>query len=86
MSDNKENECSNKIMIKTSALDLQQPDNFDDFSINAFCKKVVVDPNPAPLTREDSDSKIRIPLRTLNLNLNVFNDFPPTSEDALQVS
>ena len=65
-------------MIKTSSLDLHQNENFDDFSINAFCRKVVVDSDPVALTREDSNSKIRISLRTLNLNSNISNEFPPT--------
>ena len=72
-------------MIKTSSLGLQPNETFDDFSINAFCKKVVVDTEPPVLTKEDSDSKIRIPLRTLNLNSNCFNEFPPTSENVPEV-
>lgn len=72
-------------MIKTSSLDLQQNENFDDFSINAFCNKVVVDPNPASVSGEDSNSKIRIPLRSLNLNSNISNEFAPTLEEAPKV-
>jgi len=54
-------------------------DSNEDFSINAFWNKVVFDSKPEPVLDDSNDSKIRIPLRTLNLNSNIFNEFPPTS-------
>lgn len=73
-------------MIKTSSLDLHQNENFEDFSINAFCSKVVVDPNPLSVNGDDSNSKIRIPLTSLNLNSNFSNEFAPTLEEVPEVS
>jgi len=39
----------------------------------------VFDTNQKSEDSKCSDSKIRIPLRTLNLNSNIFNEFPPSS-------
>lgn len=80
MAENKENESPTKILIKTSDYDWRVQEGNDDFCINTFWNKVTFDTNPKNSKFEDSDSKIRIPLRTLNLNSNIFNEFPPTSK------
>lgn len=51
----------------------------EEFSINAFCNEVVLDamPQSSDFYDENEDSKIRIPLRSLNLNSNMFREFPP---------
>lgn len=54
----------------------------EDFNINAFWSQIVIDPiDECPLKNSSNDdSKIKIPLRALNLNSNVYDGFPPSAK------
>jgi len=60
----------------------------EDFNLNKFWSQVNLDFVPEfPLLNTDSDDKkIKIPLRSLDLNLNDFNKFPPASRKHKKIS
>ena len=74
-------ECR-KFIINTSELEAKDQGTEDDFNLNSFCNKIVLDtiPNAVEPCEPESDSKIRIPLSSLNLNSNNCNEFPPTQK------